>query len=206
MEEKNPKIIGITGSICSGKSAVSEYLRTKNYIVLDMDAIAKEQMTSNSELMNNLKKAFGEDVYLSVPDSKIELNTKYLATIVFKDEKRLNELNSLVHPIAIEATMELLEKLTEEDHNLIFVENALLFEMGLDDGFDFIIAINAPENIRQERAIKRGLSAQDFKNRQKSQIDDKEKCECSDFVIDNGKTLEGLYSTVDFIVDIIAEM
>ena len=58
MEDNNTKIIGITGSICSGKSAVSEYLRSKNYIVLDMDAISKRQMTSDKDLIKNLKKAF----------------------------------------------------------------------------------------------------------------------------------------------------
>ena len=203
MEEIEPKIIGLTGAICSGKSAVAEYLRTKDYVVLDMDAIAKELMNSDKELIVGIKKAFGETAYIQDGDAPERLNTKHIAEIAFNEPKKLAELNRLTHPKAIEATMAQLEKLVDSGMPIIFVENALLFEVGLDDAFDYIIAVSAAEHIRKARALKRGINEEDFFKRQAAQIDEKEKCACSDFVIDNSKSLEELYASVDFIVDIL---
>src|SRR5687767_11177847 len=89
-----PLQIGITGGIGSGKSLVCKIFQHLGVPVYDADSHAKELMTTDGILISQIKKEFGD---LSYHDDG-SLNRVYLANHVFRDEKKLSLLNSLVHP------------------------------------------------------------------------------------------------------------
>src|SRR5437764_3048619 len=88
--------IGLTGGIGSGKSVVAKIFELLNVPVYYADAASKRLYHTNKELMRNIKKQFGEEIY-----SNDQLNRQKLATIVFNDPQKLELLNQLVHPLTI---------------------------------------------------------------------------------------------------------
>ncbi len=86
------KIIGLTGSISTGKTQVSNFLRDKGEKVIDADLIARE-VVDLKNVKDKIKKAFGENIYV---DDKLDRSG--LAEIVFRDEEKRQILNEIEHP------------------------------------------------------------------------------------------------------------
>ncbi len=202
----NSKVIAITGGIGSGKTTVSAIIRDSGYIVLDTDAMAKDLMGSNDELKESLQREFGEEIY-----EKGSLNREFLASIVFGSEKdseeKLDKLNQIVHPFVIEEMYNRCEELAEEGEDLIFIESALIYEAGLEDGFDYVVVVDASEELCLERVMKRSsMSSEQIKNRIDSQFSVEHKKSQADFVIDNSGSLEKLRSSVEFVLSVLEEL
>ena len=170
--------IGITGGIGSGKSTVSNIFKVLGIPVFDADSAAKQLMQNDESLKENLQKEFGNDVYVNG-----QLNRKYLAEIVFKDTYKLEKLNAIVHPIAIEAGLQWAAKQTTA---YIVKEAALLFEAGSGFNLDYIIGVFAPQNLRIKRVMDRdAISKEEVVARIDKQIDETIKMKLCDFVIVN---------------------
>ena len=86
-------VIGLTGGIGSGKTTVLQFFKELGAAVFIADIEAKELMVSNATLKSEIINLFGVDAYINK-----ELNRKLIASIVFNDDSKLKELNSLVHP------------------------------------------------------------------------------------------------------------
>lgn len=204
---ENAVIIGITGGIGSGKTAVANLFREKGFMVLSSDDIAKELMASDNNLKSRLMDAFGADVY----QDDGTLNREFLAEKVFADtpaaHDNLKKLNSIVHPAVIDCLIERMEKAAEDGHTHIFVESALMIESGMADGYDYIIVVKAPEDIVINRVKKRsGLNEEQIKRRMKNQLPPEEKAKYADFVIDNSGDLDKLKGTVNFLAGIVKSL
>ena len=170
--------VGITGGIGSGKSTVSNIFKVLGIPVFDADTAAKQLMQENESLKQNLQKEFGNDVYVNG-----QLNRKYLAEIVFKDTYKLEKLNAIVHPVAIEAGLQWAAKQTTA---YIVKEAALLFEAGSGFNLDYIIGVFAPQNLRIKRVMDRdAISKEEVVARIDKQIDETIKMKLCDFVIVN---------------------
>ena len=170
--------VGITGGIGSGKSTVSNIFKVLGIPVFDADSAAKQLMQNDESLKENLQKEFGNDVYING-----QLNRKYLAEIVFKDTYKLEKLNAIVHPIAIEAGLQWAAKQTTA---YIVKEAALLFEAGSGFNLDYIIGVFAPQNLRIKRVMDRdAISKEEVVARIDKQIDETIKMKLCDFVIVN---------------------
>ena len=170
--------VGITGCIGSGKSTVSNIFKVLGIPVFDADTAAKQLMQENESLKQNLQKEFGNDVYVNG-----QLNRKYLAEIVFKDTYKLEKLNAIVHPVAIEAGLQWAAKQTTA---YIVKEAALLFEAGSGFNLDYIIGVFAPQNLRIKRVMDRdAISKEEVVARIDKQIDETIKMKLCDFVIVN---------------------
>ena len=170
--------IGLTGGIGSGKTTVAEIYKVLGIPVFNADETAKELMETNPELQYAIKEQFGESCYL---DGK--LNKKLLAAIVFNDPYQLEKLNSLVHPHTIAAADIWAAKQTTP---YTVKEAALFFEAGTAIGFDYMIGVSAPKNLRVQRVIARdGQTRDEVELRMKRQISDEIKMRLCDFVILN---------------------
>ncbi len=196
-------VIGLTGSIGSGKSTVAEIIESCNIKVIKSDLNAKEIMHKNPKVKRNLIEAFGENVYLEDGN----LNSTFIASLVFDDEdieyKNLNRLNQIVHPIVIEQLMEDVEALESKGEKLIFVESALIYEADLQEGFDYVVVVNASkENVIERLTKSRGMTEKQIENVMKTQISNEEKVGIADFVIDNNSTTEKLKESVDFVISV----
>ena len=170
--------IGLTGGIGTGKSTVAKMFKILGIPVFDADSTAKKMMNNNEELKQKIREEFGDGVYQNGT-----LNRKYLAEIVFNDSYKLEKLNALVHPIAIQEGIDWAAK---QNAKYLVKEAALMFEAGSAFNLDYIIGVFAPINLRIARVMQRdGISKEQVEARMKNQIDEKIKIKLCDFVINN---------------------
>jgi dephospho-CoA kinase len=203
---KETLFIGITGGIGSGKTEVAKIFQQNGFPVIFTDELAKKIVNENPEIKNKITEYFGEESYF---DGKY--NAKFISKCVFNGEnsqKKLQKLNQIVHPKVIEEIIFELENLQKEsEKKMIFVETALLFELNLEEGFDYIISVSTSENVKIQRVMNRtGLNEVEIKARISSQISQEEKNKFSDFVIENDKNLDELKKSVEFLIPIISAL
>jgi dephospho-CoA kinase len=191
--------IGITGSIGSGKSTVASIFTNEGIPVLVADIIAKELMTTNKDLIIEIKKQFGEQVY-----NEGEIDKKVLANIIFNNKTKLDIINSLVHPITINEQLKRAEQLFIQGFNIVASEAALIFESGHTSHFDYIIVVTSDKLERYKRAVKRdNLSMSDIAKRDDNQLPEEYKIQHADFVIKNNGSLNELISNTKFIIQLL---
>ena len=172
------KILGITGGIGSGKSTVSAMFKALDVPVYNADDEAKKLMNSSEKIQSEIVKLFGEKAY----EASV-LNRFYISQIVFKDKEKLKALNAIVHP---EVATHFTTWLSHQSHPYIVKEVAILFEIGSQDQFDFILTVTAPQQVRIERVINRDAKTyEEVLQIIKIQWDDVRKISNSDFVIEN---------------------
>lgn len=142
------KLVGITGGIGSGKSLVADLFRIMGATVYDSDEEAKKLMTSNNEIISDIKKLFGSNSY----NEKDELNRSYIREIVFQDPAKLKQLNHIVHG-AVRRDFQIWSK--KQSADIILFESALILDPHWIDLFDKLIYVYADESIRIERVQRR---------------------------------------------------
>jgi len=187
---KNPLIVGVTGGIGSGQSTVCSLFRQWKCKVINADMKAKEVIQKNRGLQSELKKTFGNDVFL--PNRK--LNTKRLAEIAFSNEIQTQKLNQLVHPRMVESLVEDMEKARFSGRfPMIIIDAALIFEISIEQMFDTVLVVNAPLTSRMKRVKERdGMTQKQFKERSDKQIPLADKIKWADFVIENDDSVDEL--------------
>ncbi len=154
------KKIAITGGIGSGKSALAEIVRRKGYPVYSCDAIYREIFPQET-FQEKLKAAFGD----CVKDGSIDRAA--LSRKVFSDEGARKKLNALSHPAIMET---LFDRMSGD--RLAFAEVPLLFEEGLENAFDGVIAVRRNRERRIEAVMRRdGLTEDEVTSRVRSQFD-----------------------------------
>lgn len=172
-------VIGLTGGIGSGKSTVLELFSKFNVATYIADKEAKTLMNSSEEIKTQLKREFGEEVYVNE-----QLNRAFLADIVFNNKQKLSVLNSIVHPEVHKHLQDFIAKNKHKDY--IIYENAILFENGSDKLCDKIITVTAPKTVRLQRVIKRDNTTKEaVESRMKNQWPEEKKIIQSNYVIVN---------------------
>ena len=172
--------VGLTGGIGSGKSTIAKVFELLNVPVYYADEASKRLYHTDKELMLQLKKHFGEDIY-----TEDQLNRSKLASIVFKDPSRLDLLNKLVHPPTIRDAAEWMNRQTTP---YVIKEAAVLFESGSAIDLDFVIGVSSPAHLRIKRAMERdGMSRDEVLARASRQIDEEIKMRLCDFLIFNNE-------------------
>jgi dephospho-CoA kinase len=200
-------VVGITGGIGSGKSTAADIIKKEGYNVVSTDDMAKELMVGNQDLKKKLVKEFGEDIY----NGNGQLNRSLLASRVFGEtaahKKSLNTLNSIVHPFVIDEMIEIVKDYEEKGEDLLFIESALIYEAELEEGFDYIIVVDTPDDLAVGRASqKSGTSPEKIRHRMNEQMSRQEKSRNADFVIDNSGSINELKKAVDLILSIIKSL
>lgn len=170
--------IGLTGGLGSGKSTVAHIFEVLGIPVYYADAASKRLMNDDEKVKADIINAFGKEVY---PGGK--LDRKYLSEIVFKDEKKLELLNSIVHPATLLDAAEWMKKQTAL---YAIKEAALIFESGSNKALDFVIGVESPLPLRLQRAMKRdNITHDQAMARIEKQMDEETKIGLCDFVIIN---------------------
>lgn len=186
-------IIGITGSIACGKSTVSNYLKSKGYIVIDADKIGHEAL-DDDYVKEKLILAFGNEI---LEDNKI--NRQKLGELVFGNSSNLNVLNSIIHPEIRKKILEKIDKINDKE--LIFIDVALLFEAKFDDLVDKIIVVYVDKNTQLTRLMKRNsISKKEALSRIVSQMSPIEKAKLGDYTVNNNFDVINTYEQVDKVL------
>lgn len=187
------KIIGLTGSISTGKTQVSNYLRDRGEKVIDADLIARE-VVDLGPVKEKIKEAFGDDIY-----KDDELDRKALGEIVFRDKEKRQVLNEIEHP---EIYRIILEKI-KNSKGRVFVDIPLLFESqhlnekyGLD--FDEVWLVYVNRETQVKRLIKRDRISKGYaREKINSQMSVEDKKIMADIIIDNSGSLEETFKQVE---------
>lgn len=187
-------VIGITGSISSGKSVVSEYLRSKKYVVIDSDIISKELFNS-PYVIRKIVNTFGSNV---LEGNKI--NRAVLGQIIFNDPEKRIMLNNIVHPLV---KKEILRQIDEHaNSDLIFIDVPLLYEAKFEDLCDYVIVVNVDKEIQITRLMLRDNIDREYAEKKiNSQMPLEEKCQMANFIIDNSFDLCYTYKQIDEIIN-----
>lgn len=143
-------IVGITGSIGSGKSLVASELARLGAYVIDLDVIARELVEPGMPAVAEIRDEFGPEYILE----QGTLNRRALGRLVFSDPEALRRLNKIVFPKLVEATKERLDEVSGQC-DLVVVDAAILYQAGLDKLVDKVIAVTAEKEIRIARIVKR---------------------------------------------------
>jgi dephospho-CoA kinase len=199
-------LVGITGGIGTGKSSVSKLLQERGWVVYSSDVTAKEIMASDAEVRAELAKALGEHVL--TPEG---VNAPLLSSLVFgplqEHENNLDTLNAIVHPKVLDIHMRAIEEEAAKGTKIVAIESALIYEIDLEDGFDYVVVVDAPSEMCIDRVTHRsGLSRDEVQRRIDKQMPMEQKRGLADFVIDNSKTPEDLTKATATIAMIIEAM
>ena len=183
------QVIGITGGIGCGKSAVMTLLK-ENYqaALLLTDEIAHDLMKPGEKNYKEIVKTFGSSVLQ--PDKQID--RKKLGAIVFSERKKLMLLNSITHPAVIEETKKRIDQCQKDPAcKIICLESALLIDTDLEKMCDTIWYIFADQEARISRLIEgRGYTRQYCEEVIGKQSSEETYKKRADVILDNSHSIE----------------
>ncbi len=182
-------VVGLTGSIATGKSVVARILAELGAKIIDADRVAREVVQPGEPALAEIVAAFGRKVLQ--PDG--ELNRKALAELVFTDAASLARLNQITHPRIIERINELCQAYLTQGAGLVVIDAPLLIETGLAEQVDVVVVTTCPREVQIARIQARdGLSRAEAEQRIASQLPQEEKIKQADFVIETDCSLAEL--------------
>lgn len=186
-------VVGLTGSIGTGKSTVSNILKNRNIDIIDADKISRE-ILNNTTALDEIFDYFGDEV--KNPDGT--LNRKKLGNIVFNDDVKLIKLNSITHPKIKQIIDSRINEYKINNEKMVIVDAPLLIEANFCELVDKILLIVCDEEVQITRIIKRdNCSREDAILRIKSQMSQVDKKKYADYIIDNSYDLEILNKQVE---------
>lgn len=176
-------IIGITGTIGSGKTTVLNFFADFGFFVVSADDIAKKLLTSEPYYSIILAR------YPEVADPYSKIDRKALARLIFNNKRAKEFVEDVIHPGVVSHIIEEVKKSTTD---VIAIEAPLLFEVGLEKGFDLTICIFADEKKILRRLVRRGWKLNDIKARMNSQLSHNIKLKRADIIIFNNEDIKTL--------------
>jgi len=176
-------ILGLTGSLGSGKSFVSSLLLSCRAKVVCADQLARDAVKPGSAALEEIRSTFGDEVI--APDGS--LDRQRLAGLVFPDTSKRKTLESIIHPRVRARELELIAE--NAGFPLVVLDVPLLFESGMDGYCDRVAVVVVDENAREERLLRdRAMTAKEVRERLAAQMPQEEKARRADFLLDNSGT------------------
>jgi dephospho-CoA kinase len=185
-------MVGLTGGIGAGKSAVAKRLAELGAVVIDSDALAREVVQPGTPGLAEIVEVFGPGVL--GPDGA--LDRPALARLVFGDAAQRRRLEAIVHPLVRARAAEI--ALAAPQDAIVVNDVPLLIEAGLPRLYQVVIVVLADEEVRIARLARdRGMSEADALARMATQANDQQRRAVADIVIVNNGDMESLRSQVD---------
>lgn len=180
--------IGLTGSIATGKSTVTNMLKELGAFVIDCDKTAREVVASGTRGLAKIEAAFGKDVVAA--DGSMD--RVYIGDLVFRNPGMKKRLENILFPLIFEALNEELLRLEREESTpVVFLDMPLLYEVKYDSYVDEVWLVYVPFEVQLSRLMKRnGYTKEEALLRIHSQIPVDKKKALAQQVIDNSGTLE----------------
>lgn len=187
------QVIGLTGSIGTGKSEVTRVLQELGAEVINADQVGHKAYTPHTESWNDVVDAFGRDILK--PDG--EIDRPKLGAIVFADSGQMAKLNGIMHPRMAGMVAEKINQMRSRGVRVVVVEAALIFEAGWETLVDEVWATASPlEAVFQRLMSRNGLDEAEVRKRLGSQMDIQERLDRSDVVVENSGDVAALEATV----------
>ena len=187
------KIIGLTGGIGSGKSAVASILKELGATLIDSDKVGHEVLNPGSSGWWEVVNAFGRGIL--TPHGTID--RPKLAQIVFKDPEALQKLNQIVHPKIESEVRSRLKIFEEQGVDVVVIEAALIGKAGWAPLAEQIWLVKTPKEATLRRLKERGISEPDALARMASQTPAEEQVKRGLVIINNDGSLADLKAKVE---------
>lgn len=196
-------VVGVTGGIATGKSAVVEQFRQLGAAVISADELAREIVRPGEDALARLVERFGPGILLSDGN----LDRKALAELIFADPEARRDLNRITHPAIARLSAARIASLQRQGAMLIIYEAPLLFEAGAENRVERIVVVTAPAEVQRQRLMARdGLDERAAQARIEAQMPLADKVRRADFVVDNAGTVDDLAVKVRDLYDRLLEL
>lgn len=187
-------IIGLTGSIATGKSTIASYLKSKQIPVVDADLLAREVVELGTPGLEQLEKAFGKRI-IQLDGT---LNRGALGDLLFHNDWAREKVNAILHPLIFELMDQRVAEYQAQHEPIIVVDIPLLYEEKKQDHVDEVWVVYVPEAVQLDRLMQRNnLKLSEAKVKIETQLPIEAKAKEADVVIDNSKTKAESYRQVD---------
>jgi dephospho-CoA kinase len=193
-----PFLVGLTGGLASGKSTVARWLADAGFVVSDADRLVAELYAPGGRGARALAGLLGAEVL----DGDGAVDKQAVANRIFADADLRRRVESAIHPLVFERFREVAEAAHRRGVPVVVYEATLLVQSGHADGFDLVVTIEAPYDLRLRRAVARGMAEDDARARLAAQGDrpdhaDDTRRRAADVVLDNSGDLDDLRAAVD---------
>lgn len=184
-------VVGITGGIGSGKTAVTDHLETLGIVVVDADKAARVVVEPGTPALAEIAAHFGSEILLD--DGA--LNRAALREVVFNDSSQRKILEGITHPRIRE---EIARQLSAATSPYVVLSSPLLLESGQNSFADYVVVVDVPEAVQIERTMRRDDNSESLvKQIMAAQLDRQKRLSRADEAISNDGTLEALHAEVE---------
>jgi dephospho-CoA kinase len=192
-DDGRPFVVGVTGGLGAGKSALCGFLRRLGLPVIDADQVARTVTAPGSPALAELTEAFGPG--LITPEGR--LDRAALAARALGDLGGQSRLHAILHPPIRAALAREVAALGRAGKRAVVIEAAVLLEGGGHEFYDWIVVVVAPEAVKVARAVERGMPAEEARRRLDLQWPDERKATAAHRVIANDGTLADLAAAAE---------
>lgn len=180
--------VALTGNAGAGKSTVARWFKAWGATVIDADELVRELQAPGSPVLARIVERFGPECLLA--DGS--LDRARLRRLILEDPAARRALDAIVHPAVEARHRALLAEAQARGDAVVVSDIPLLFEAARPEAFDVVILVDAPEPVRRQRLLERGLSAEEVDRLMAAQWPSERKRPRSHIVLDNSGTLEDL--------------
>lgn len=184
-------IVGLTGSVASGKNLIAENFRKLGAAIFDADFEVHQIFEQNKKVFEQIRIHFPQVI---IND---KINRQKLGELTFNNKKNLAILEQIIHPLLQEKRQKFLQKMRSQKKRIVILNIPLLFEKNIYKNCHKNILVTAPLAIQKQRFLQRAknnktafledLLLVKFKNILQNQMSNSEKIKLADFVINNGQ-------------------
>lgn len=204
VKPSRPVVVGVTGGIGSGKSEVCRIFSSMGAAFLSADAVAADLVDRDPAVRKRVEAALGAEVY----GAGGRLDRKRVARLAFHDDRLREKLDAAVHPAVMAGLEAEIDRARVSGaHPVLCIEAPLLHEAGAEGLFDYVLAVDAPREVRIGRVMTRDGSARaDVLGRMRAQLPSGEKNAASDFLIRNNGSLRELERSCRFFYSLFLSL
>jgi dephospho-CoA kinase len=185
-------LVGLTGGLASGKTTVARWLREAGFTVIDADRLVAELYQPGQPGVAEVTRLFGPEILNEAGG----VDHARLAARVFSDPDARRALERAIHPLVRRR----FEEIAGATEGIVVLEATLLVEAGYGPAFGLIVTVEAPCEVRLERAVERGMPEEAVRARLLAQGDGEERRLAAQRILDNSGDLEGLRHQVDELI------
>ena len=184
--------VGLTGGLAAGKSTVARLLAEQGLTVFDADRLVAELYGAGQPGAERVRELFGDSML--GPDGAVDRGA--LAATVFRDPEALRRLEAAIHPLVRDR----FEEIARGRGGIVVVEATRLVEAGWGDDLDLVVTVEAPADLRLERAVARGMDRDEARRRLAAQGEGEARRRRADRVLVNDGDLDALREDVSRLV------
>jgi len=193
-------IVGVTGSVGTGKSTVTRFFRELGACTIDWDELARKVTRPHSKAWKEIVEYFGKGIL----NDDLTIKRQELADLVFSDKEKLAKLNQIVHPEVFQQDERMTNEIKSLDPDALIIKDIpLLFEVARPIFVDKLVIVSASEQTQLRRLEEKGMSREDARNRMRSQFPLEGKIKAADFVINNDGSPEETKRQVEEIYSLV---